>query len=161
MLVERQQRRQLISEAISTASSQLQARADLPEALLEELTDLVERPTLIEGAIEESSLDLPAEVLSTVMRSHQRYVPLYSLSAQLDPLSLKARGCLLPQFLCIGNGLDGAVASIRRGNERVLKARLADAAFFLAADRAVASEQRREQLSRVTFAEGLGSLLDR
>ena len=161
VLVERQQRRQLISEAISTASSQLQARADLPEALLEELTDLVERPTLIEGAIEESSLDLPAEVLSTVMRSHQRYVPLYSLSAHLDPLSLKARGCLLPQFLCIGNGLDGAVASIRRGNERVLKARLADAAFFLAADRAVASEQRREQLSRVTFAEGLGSLLDR
>ena len=161
VLVERQQRRQLISEAISTASSQLQARADLPEALLEELTDLVERPTLIEGAIEESSLDLPAEVLSTVMRSHQRYVPLYSPSAQLDPLSLKARGCLLPQFLCIGNGLDGAVASIRRGNERVLKARLADAAFFLAADRAVASEQRREQLSRVTFAEGLGTLLDR
>ena len=79
----------------------------------------------------------------------------------MDPLSLKARGCLLPQFLCIGNGLDGAEDSIRRGNERVLKARLADAAFFLDADRAVASEQRRAQLSRVTFAEGLGSLLDR
>ena len=121
----------------------------------------MERPSLIEGSIEDASLDLPAEVLSTVMRSHQRYVPLYSRSAELDPLSLKARGCLLPQFLCVGNGLEGAEDTIRRGNERVLKARLADAAFFLDADRAVASEQRRAQLSRVTFAEGLGSLLDR
>ena len=68
---------------------------------------------------------------------------------------------MLPQFLCVGNGLEGAEDTIRRGNERVLKARLADAAFFLDADRAVASEQRRAQLSRVTFAEGLGSLLDR
>ena len=161
VMVNRQQRRQLIADAIAAGASGRNARADLPDELLEELTDLVERPSLIEGSIEEASLDLPAEVLSTVMRSHQRYVPLYSRTAEVDPLSLKARGCLLPQFLCIGNGLDGAEDSIRRGNERVLKARLADAAFFLDADRAVASEQRRSQLSRVTFAEGLGSLLDR
>ena len=161
VMVNRQQRRQVIAEAIEEGATKRDARADLPDALLEELTDLVERPSLIEGTIEDSSLDLPAEVLSTVMRSHQRYVPLYSRSAALDPLSLKARGCLLPQFLCISNGLDASEDSIRRGNERVLKARLADAAFFLDADRAVASEQRRTQLSRVTFAEGLGSLLDR
>jgi len=161
VMVNRQQRREVIAEAIEEGATKRDARADLPDALLEELTDLVERPSLIEGTIEDSSLDLPAEVLSTVMRSHQRYVPLYSRSAELNPLSLKARGCLLPQFLCISNGLDAAEDSIRRGNERVLKARLADAAFFLDADRAVASEQRRTQLSRVTFAEGLGSLLDR
>ena len=161
VMVDRQQRRELIAQAIDQGASKREARADLPEELLEELTDLVERPSLIEGSIEESSLDLPAEVLSTVMRSHQRYVPLYSRSATVDPLSLQARGCLLPQFLCISNGLDGAEDSIRRGNERVLKARLADAAFFLDADRAVTSEQRRHQLSRVTFAEGLGNLLDR
>ena len=103
----------------------------------------------------------PAEVLSTVMRAHQRYVPLYNGKAEVDPLALQARGTLLPQFLCIANGLDAAAASIRRGNERVLKARLADAAFFVNADRAVSSGDRREQLARVTFAEGLGSLLDR
>ena len=72
----------------------------------------------------------------------------------MDPLSLKARGCLLPQFLCVGNGLEGAEDTIRRGNERVLKARLADAAFFLDADRAVASEQRRAQLSRSPSPKG-------
>ncbi len=69
--------------------------------------------------------------------------------------------CLLPRFLCIGNGLAAATATVRRGNERVLKARLADAEFFVQADRAVASIDRRDQLDRVTFAEGLGSLRDR
>jgi len=159
--VERQQRRSWISEAVAGASKALEARADLPDELLEELTDLVERPSLLEGSVDGESLDLPAEVLSTVMRAHQRYVPLYNGKAEVDPLALQARGTLLPQFLCIANGLDAAAASIRRGNERVLKARLADAAFFVNADRAVSSGDRREQLARVTFAEGLGSLLDR
>ena len=81
VMVNRQQRRQLIADAIAAGASSRDARADLPEELLEELTDLVERPSLIEGSIEDASLDLPAEVLSTVMRSHQRYVPLYSRSA--------------------------------------------------------------------------------
>ena len=159
--VERQQRRSWISEAVAGAAKALEARADLPDELLEELTDLVERPSLLEGSVDGESLDLPAEVLSTVMRAHQRYVPLYNGKAEVDPLALQARGTLLPQFLCIANGLDAAAASIRRGNERVLKARLADAAFFVNADRAVSSGDRREQLARVTFAEGLGSLLDR
>ena len=159
--VERQQRRSWISEAVAGAAKALEARADLPDELLEELTDLVERPSLLEGSVDGESLDLPAEVLSTVMRAHQRYVPLYNGKAEVDPLALQARGTLLPQFLCIANGLDAAAASIRRGNERVLKARLADVAFFVNADRAVSSGDRREQLARVTFAEGLGSLRDR
>ena len=83
VMVNRQQRRQLIADAIAAGASSRDARADLPEELLEELTDLVERPSLIEGSIEDASLDLPAEVLNTVMRSHQRYVPLYSRSAEL------------------------------------------------------------------------------
>jgi glycyl-tRNA synthetase beta chain len=95
------------------------------------------------------------------MRAHQRYVPLQRQDAPADPLALEAGSQLLPRFLCIGNGLDAAAATIRRGNERVLRARLADAEFFLAADRSTASIDRREQLARVTFAEGLGSLRDR
>jgi glycyl-tRNA synthetase beta chain len=159
--VDRRQRRITIEEAVDTAAAALNARPDIPAALLEELTDLVERPALIQGSIDEASLALPAEVLSTVMRAHQRYVPLYDINAAVDPLALTAQDALKPQFLCIANGLDQAADSIRRGNERVLKARLADAAFFIDADRAVASSQRRQQLERVTFAEGLGSLLDR
>jgi len=159
--VNRSQRAQLIRQQVETAAAALGGRPDLPEQLFAELTDLVEAPLLIEGAVADAYLDLPAEVLSTVMRSHQRYVPLYRADAQQDPLALAARGSLLPRFLCIGNGLAAATNTVRRGNERVLKARLADAQFFINADRAVPSIDRRDQLARVCFAEGLGSLLNR
>jgi glycyl-tRNA synthetase beta chain len=159
--VDRQRRAALIRSAVEAAASALQARPDLPEELFDELTDLVEAPLLIEGSVPEAYLALPAEVLSTVMRAHQRYVPLYRQQAEVDPLALDARSSLLPTFLCIANSLPSATTTVRRGNERVLKARLADAEFFVAADRAVASIDRRDQLARVTFAEGLGSLLNR
>lgn len=161
VLVERQQRADWIRQQVLEAAGAAQAHPDLPEELFEELVDLVESPSLIEGSVEQRFLDLPPEVLSTVMRSHQRYVPLRRLDAVEDPLALSAQASLLPRFLCIGNGLPEAAATVRRGNERVLKARLADAEFFLEADRAVSCEQRRQRLASVTFAEGLGSLLDR
>jgi len=159
--VERDARASAIRTAISTAAAAAAAIPDLPQALFEELVDLVESPRLLEGSIDERFLALPPEVLSTVMRAHQRYVPLQRRDAPADPLALEAHAQLLPRFLCVGNGLAAAAATIRRGNERVLRARLADAEFFLQADRAVASIDRRDQLARVTFAEGLGSLRDR
>ncbi len=159
--VDREARGRWIREQLEAGAARLDARIDLPEALLAELIDLVESPQLIEGTIEERFLQLPPEVLSTVMRAHQRYVPLLQPAACVDPLALEARSSLLPRFFCIGNGLAAATATIRRGNERVLRARLADAEFFVAADRRVASIDRRDQLDRVTFAEGLGSLRDR
>lgn len=159
--VDRGARGQWIHTAVEQAAARLEAQPDCPPELYDELTDLVEAPLLIEGQVEPHYLDLPAEVLSTVMRAHQRYVPLYRRDASRDPLALEARGSLLPRFLCIGNGLPEASTTVQRGNERVLKARLADAEFFVQADRAVPSIDRRDQLARVTFAEGLGSLLDR
>ena len=159
--VDRSARASWIRNSVEQAAQRLDARADLPEDLFEELTDLVEAPLLIEGSVDEHYLSLPPEVLSTVMRAHQRYVPLYRGGAAIDPLALEARTSLLPRFLCIGNGLPAAIDTVRRGNERVLKARLADAEFFVQADRGVASIDRRDQLARVTFAAGLGSLRDR
>lgn len=159
--VERERRGAWIRQALEQAAEARQARPDLPAGLIEELTDLVESPVLIEGEVPEASLDLPPEVLCTVMRVHQRTVPLVQRGGSDDPLALHARGTLVPRFLCVGNGLPEASAIVRRGNERVLKARLADARFFLEADRAVPSIDRRDQLARVTFAEGLGSLRDR
>ena len=159
--VDRASRASAIRSLIEQAAAAQTATPDLPDDLFEELTDLVEAPLLIEGSVADHYLALPAEVLSTVMRAHQRYVPLYRQDAASDPLALDARASLLPRFLCIGNGLPEASDTVRRGNERVLKARLADAEFFVQADRAVASIDRRAQLARVTFAEGLGSLLDR
>lgn len=159
--VERQQRADWIHSQLQRAAGELSASPDLPGELFDELVDLVESPTLIQGRLDERFLALPPEVLSTVMRSHQRYVPLVRAEAESDPLALSATATLLPAFLCIGNGRPEAQATVQRGNERVLRARLADAEFFLAADRAIPSAQRRLQLASVTFAEGLGSLLER
>jgi glycyl-tRNA synthetase beta chain len=159
--VERTARGQTIRESVAAAAASHRARADMPEALLDELVDLVEAPQLLQGRFDERFLALPAEVLSTVMRVHQRYVPLVRADATDDPLALAATDVLLPAFLCIGNGQPQAAATIQRGNERVLRARLADAEFFVAADLAIRSAERCEALARVTFAEGLGSLLDR
>ncbi|QVL51624.1 MAG: glycine--tRNA ligase subunit beta [Cyanobium sp. M30B3] len=159
--VDRASRASTIRAAVAAAASRHQAEPDLPPQLFEELVDLVEAPLPLEGTIADRYLDLPAEVLCTVMRAHQRYVPLIHRQAAPDPLALQARGIVQPHFLCIGNGLAAAEATVRRGNERVLKARLADAVFFLQADRAVASIDRRDQLASVTFAAGLGSLRDR
>jgi glycyl-tRNA synthetase beta chain len=161
VLVDRQQRAAQIRAAINTAAAAAGAEPDVPEVLFEELVDLVEAPQLLEGGIEDRFLDLPPEVLSTVMRAHQRYVPLRRGDAPADPLALESRSSLLPRFLCVGNGQQQAAPTIQRGNERVLRARLADAEFFLQADRATSSGQRCDQLARVTFAEGLGSLRER
>jgi glycyl-tRNA synthetase beta chain len=161
VLVDREARGATIRAGLEQAAARCGGHADLPESLFEELVDLVESPQVIEGAVEERFLALPPEVLSTVMRAHQRYVPLQIAEAPADPLALEASASLLPRFLCVGNGLPQASDTIRRGNERVLRARLADAEFFVAADRRVASIDRRDQLERVTFAEGLGSLRDR
>lgn len=161
VLVDRQARALAIRGQLETAAAGAGARLDLPESLFEELVDLVEDPRVIEGSIDAAFLSLPPEVLSTVMRVHQRYVPLLKSDGPGDPLALSAATTVCSSFLCVSNGLPTAEATVRRGNERVLRARLADAAFFLNADHAVASIDRREALARVTFAEGLGSLRDR
>ncbi|MFN9629312.1 MAG: glycine--tRNA ligase subunit beta [Cyanobacteriota bacterium] len=161
VLVDRTARAQVIRDQLANAAAGEGARLDCPDTLFEELVDLVEQPLVIQGSMDSTYLSLPPEVLSTVMRAHQRYVPLLSREATNDPLALSAEKVLLPQFLCVSNGLPEAAPTIRRGNERVLRARLADAAFFLQADHAVASIDRREALAQVTFAEGLGSLRDR
>jgi glycyl-tRNA synthetase beta chain len=160
--VERSIRAEWIRTRIDqAATAEGGATADLPGELFDELVDLVESPQLVTGAIDERFLDLPPEVLQTVMRSHQRYVPLLRSGHGADPLALEARQTLVPRFLCVANGRAEAHDEIRRGNERVLRARLADAEFFVHADRSMPSIDRRDLLDRVTFAEGLGSLRDR
>ncbi len=159
--VDRQKRKRLIENAIKTRAEVINCNPDLPDYLLEELTDLVESPLLLEGDIEESFLDIPAEVLSTVMKVHQRYVPLYKYNSSDDLLALDAKESLLPKFFCVSNALESSCDLVRKGNERVLKARLSDAQFFIKVDREKQTQERIEDLRSVTFAEGLGSLYDR
>ena len=161
VVVDRNRRAALIRQEMTEAAAAADGTPDCPEALFEELVDLVEDPRILQGAITERFLKLPPEVISTVMQAHQRYVPLEVPGTSDDPLRLCADGVLRPQFLFVGNGLAASSALIIRGNERVLGARLADAEFFMDVDRRQSSSVRREGLSAVTFAEGLGSLRDR
>ncbi len=116
------------------------------EALLDEVTQLVELPCPVVGAFEERHLDLPAEVLVQEMRAHQRYFSV-----------LDAQGKLLPRFIAVSNTPVRDEALSRRGYERVLSARLADGRFFFDQDRKTALVARVPELSRVVWQGQLGS----
>ena len=159
--IDREERKEFIRNSINSTSKNINAVPDLSDELLDELTDLVESPSIICGEFDDSYLNLPAEVLSTVMQVHQRYVPLYLNNSCHDPLALHAKERLFAKFLCVCNSLSSARETIQHGNERVLRARLADAVFFINADLSRTSADRCKQLSHVTFAKGLGTLLER
>ena len=122
------------------------------EGLLEEVGGLAEWPTPILGDMDPSFLDLPAEVIRTSMRTHQKYF------AVRDPQT----GKLAPHFVTVANieAIDGGVA-IAAGNARVLSARLNDARFFWDEDRKVRLEDRLEKLKGVTFHAKLGTMFER
>ncbi|GIF72604.1 glycine--tRNA ligase [Asanoa siamensis] len=118
-------------------------------ALIDQVTYLVERPTALLGRFDESYLRLPEAVLATVMRKHQRYLPVRA-----------ADGSLLPCFVAVANG-DIDEDLVRAGNEAVLRARYEDAAFFYRADRDTPLDAMRDRLERLTFTDKLGSMADR
>lgn len=123
--------------------------ADSEPGLLDEVANLVEHPTAILGRFDESYLELPAEILTTVMRKHQRYLPVRD-----------AAGRLLPYFIAVANGVCDE-ATVRAGNEAVLRARYEDAAFFWRADLQTAPQDLRLGLEKLAFEERLGSMADR
>jgi glycyl-tRNA synthetase len=118
-------------------------------SVLDEVTNMVEHVQVVLGAFDRQFLRLPGEVLTVVMKKHQRYLPVR------DP-----SGGLLPWFVSIANGPVDADA-VREGNEAVLRARYADAAFFFDRDRERPLESYREDLATLVFEERVGSMLDR
>jgi glycyl-tRNA synthetase beta chain len=119
-------------------------------ALLETLVYITEYPTTITGNFDPQFLDLPEEVLVTVMRHHQKYFSV-----------MEADGKLAPQFVAVMNIDSDAEGFVRRGNERVLRARFNDARFFWETDQKKKLAERIEDLSHVTFQAQLGSYLDK
>ncbi|GAA2708946.1 glycine--tRNA ligase [Actinoplanes palleronii] len=118
-------------------------------ALIDQITDLVEQPLPLLGTFDEGYLTLPDAVLTTVMRKHQRYLPVRDED-----------GKLLPMFVTVANGpVD--VELVRTGNEAVLRARYEDARFFYRADLDTAPADMRAKLTRLTFTDKLGSMADR
>jgi len=144
-------RRKRIETGLSQAATKAGLKIQPDEALLEEVTGLVEWPAVLMGSIDPGFMDLPPEVLTTAMRTHQKYF------ATLD----KA-GKLAPRFLLVANldAADGGKAIVA-GNERVLKARLADARFFWDQDRKVKLIARVEKLRDRVFHAKLGTVRDK
>ena len=124
--------------------------ADLDSALLDEVCNLVEYPRIIVGEFENSYLDIPAPVLITVMKSHQRYFPVF------DPA-----GKLLPRFIIVANGPYQDSGGIKANNEWVLRARLADAVFFWEEDIRRTLEDRVSDLKGIIFHRRLGTYRDK
>ncbi|WP_020574923.1 glycine--tRNA ligase [Actinopolymorpha alba] len=126
-------------------------------ALLDEITNLVEKPAAILGSFAPRYLDLPSEILTTVMRKHQRYLPVRAVDGEAEA---GANGTLLPHFVAVANGAcDHDVA--RAGYEAVLRARYEDAAFFWRADLEVHPEEHKAGLGKLAFENRLGSMAER
>jgi len=148
VMVDPVQRRASIMEQVAELASSAGGRVKQDEELLDEVVNLVEYPTAVLGSFDESFLRLPAEVLVTSMQAHQRYFPVFGPD-----------GRLLSRFIAVSNTTDSDI--IRQGYEKVLRARLADAAFFLEEDLKTPLEQRVEDLKKITWQENLGTLFDK
>lgn len=148
VVLDREERKRLIlAGAQAAAKAEGFVLKDDP-GLLEEVAGLVEWPVVLTGAIDNQFMDVPAEVLTTSMRTHQRYFALET-----------ADGKLAPRFVVVANRttIDGGKAVIA-GNERVLRARLSDAKFFWDQDLKVKLEDRVPGLKDITFHAKLGTL---
>jgi glycyl-tRNA synthetase beta chain len=143
-------RRERICGEVSAAAAQVKGRALMPAALLDEVTALTEWPVALAGRFEERFLSLPREVLISTLEDHQRYFPVEG-----------ANGGLLPAFIAVSNIESRDPDRVRAGNERVVRARLADAAFFWEQDRKRPLAARAAELDAVTFQAKLGSLGDK
>ncbi len=150
VLVDMEARRERIRSGVSAAAAAIGGIAVIGESLLDEVCALVEWPVPIAGQFEARFLELPAEVLIAVMQDHQRYFPVKD-----------ERDRLLPWFIAVANIDSTAPEKVRAGNERVIRPRLADAAFFWDTDQRVRLDAKREGLRSVTFQQGLGSLFDK
>jgi glycyl-tRNA synthetase beta chain len=150
--VEPEVRRGKIQEQVKAAADKLGGYTPMYASLWEEVTNLVEWPTAVIGKFESDFLNLPAEVVTEVMVTHQRYFPVFKNHETKE---------LLPNFITISNGDPAKSELIAAGNERVIKARLADGKFFYKTDLGSPLESYLSKLEKVTFQEELGSVRDK
>jgi len=143
-------RRERIRAGVAASAETEGGTAVIDPAVLAEVTALTEWPVPIAGHFEPRFLELPPEVLVATLQDHQRYFPLRG-----------ADGKLMPRFVAVANLESRDPSQVRAGNERVVRPRLADAAFFYAADRKATLDSRRESLAAVTFQAQLGTLADK
>ena len=143
-------RAQAIRGQINAIEAETGLKADTPKGTFDEVVNLVEYPTVLLAHFDERFLDVPPEIITDAMLEHQRYFPMYQPDGTLDNA-----------FLVVSNGDPAYAETIVAGNERVVRARLDDAAFFVVEDRRKPLEGYVEGLKRVVFQERLGSVYDK
>ncbi len=154
ILLDSQQRQDRIQKGLETLAARVGGNVAEDPELLSEVTYLVEAPTALLGEFDPQYLDLPREVLISVMKKHQRYFP------------VEKDGELLPYFITIANkpseeGANPELSIITQGNADVILARFADAAYFVESDRERTLEEFLPDLSLLTFQVDLGSMLEK
>ena len=152
VMVDRDERRATLLEGASALAEAAGTSLRANEGLVDEVCGLVEWPSPLFGSIEERFMALPGEVLEASIRAHQKYL-----------VTEDASGALQPGFVIVGNRLADTErdAVILAGNQRVLRARLADAEFFWQEDTKTPLEEMLPRLSDIAFYEGLGSVHDK
>lgn len=148
VILDQAERRAVIAKASAEAATKLNLTVKPDEALLDEVTGLVEWPVVLTGKIDAEFMSVPAEVLTTTMRVNQKYFALND-----------SNGKLAPHFLLVSNleAKDGGKAIVA-GNERVLRARLSDAKFFWEQDQKARLADRLPALDGITYHAKLGTV---
>lgn len=150
VLVDREQRRERIREQVLAEAEVQEANAVIDEELLVEVSGLVEWPVALTGSFDERFLEVPAECLISSMKANQKYFHLLDDAGKLKPL-----------FITIANIDSADPEQVIAGNEKVIRPRLADAAFFYDTDRKYTLASRIPQLESVVFQQQLGTLADK
>ena len=146
VMVDPVERKKKIEEGMIREGARVSGKILKDEELLDEVNFLVEYPVALCGTFDNKFLSLPREILVHSMKEHQRYFPL-----------VDDHGVLLPHFVCISNIHPKNREVVVKGNEKVLRARLSDAAFFFEDDLKISLDQRVEQLKKVVFQAKLGT----
>lgn len=146
VIADPEERKNIIVREIEKAAAEVGGVPLKSEGLLEEVTFLVEYPTAVRGSFDVAYLQLPKEVLITTMMTHQKYFPV-----------VDAQGKLLPYFITVANTRAKDPDVVARGNEKVIRARLADARFFFEEDQKIPLEKRVEDLKKVVYHSQLGT----
>lgn len=149
VVLDQHKRKEMIREQAVEVAKSLGGEVELDEDLLEEITFLVEYPTAFYGEFDEEYVKLPKEVVTTPMKEHQRYFP------------VSKDGKLLPNFIAVRNGDSNRIDLVKAGNEKVLRARLADALFFYHEDTKKPLESFVDKLQTVVFQAKLGTVYDK
>lgn len=150
VILDDEKRKALILEQCNRVAEKLHGRLMMDEELLEEVNYIVEYPTAFYGEFTDNYLSLPEEAIITPMKEHQRYFPV-----------IDQEGKLMNYFITVRNGDESFIENVKRGNEKVLDARLSDALFFYQEDTKKPLESYVDKLDTIVFHQKLGTLLDK